>query len=156
MIKQIITGFLLCLIFIGCCSQKKLKNSNNLVTQGIAGQVFEVAGNVMPSPDEPQHNFEGIPMKATVAVFALLKHESLQKKEGMYINMESTAIAQTETNEKGEFKIALPVGSYSVFLKMKEGYYANSFDEKMNVNPVTIKKDSLTILKIKFDLHAVH
>ncbi len=156
MIKMITYSILLSFIFTECCSQKKMNKVSSTVKQGITGKVFEVSGNQMPSPDLPQQKNEGSPLSTTIVFFPLQKHENLQHRNGIYTNIESSAIAEVISNKQGEFTIALPVGVYSVFIKLKEGYYANSFDEKMNVNPVTIKKDSLTSMKIKFDLNAAY
>jgi hypothetical protein len=156
MIKQITISFLFLSIFLSCSSQKRIVVSSQQIKQGISGQVFELSGNFMPSPDSPNANYEGTPMKTKVAVFTVLNNASMQKKNGMFVNMESQSISEVLTNEKGEFFIALDEGSYSVLIKLPNGYYANRYDEKMNINVVTVKKDSLTNVKMKFDLNAVY
>ena len=156
MIKQIAISFLFLPIFLCCSSQKKMTVSNQQIKQGITGQVFELTGNFMPSPDNPNAKYEGTPMKTKVAVFPILNNASMQKKNGLFVNMESQSVSEVITNEKGEFFVALDEGRYSVLIKLPNGYYANSYDEKMNINVVTVKKDSLTNVKMKFDLNAVY
>lgn len=156
MIKQVIASFLFITLFIGCSSQKKINAVSLQITQGISGQVFEISGDMMPSPNNPKAKFVGRPMKTSIAVFQVLNNASMQKKNGLFINMESTPVSVVKTNEKGEFYIALDEGVYSVLIKMDNGYFANRFDEKMSINTVTVKKDSLTNIKMEFDLHTVN
>ncbi len=156
MIKQIISSFLFIALFLSCSSQKKINSVSPQITQGIAGLVVEISGDMMPSPNNPKAKFVGVPMKTSIAVFKVLNNSSMQKKNGFFINMESSPISIVNTNEKGEFYIALDEGVYSVLIKLGNGYFANKFDEKMNINPVTVKKDSLTNINMQFDLHTVH
>lgn len=156
MIKQIISSFLFIALFISCSSQKKINSIGPQITQGISGMVVELSGDMMPSPDNPKAKFAGVPMKTSIAVFNVLNNSSMQKKNGLFVNMESTPVSIVNTNQKGEFYIALDEGVYSVLIKLDNGYFANQFDEKMNINTITVKKDRLTNIKLQFDLHTVN
>ena len=57
-------------------------------------------------------------------------------------------MAQTTTDSVGNFQVALPIGSYSLFFKKGDAYYANRFDQQNNINIITVKKGEVTQVTI--------
>ncbi|HLF45309.1 MAG TPA: hypothetical protein VI548_02725 [Chitinophagaceae bacterium] len=153
--KNLISVLSFILITTGCGIKQYSVKKGEKIKQGIAGQVFELTGNQMPSPDRPR-NTEGTPIKATVYVFELTNHHEQIRESGVYTTINTRKITAIKTTANGEFKIALTEGVYSLFVKVEEGYFANLYDEKMNIHPVTIKKDELTTTKIKVDYKAAY
>lgn len=153
--KKIMIAFLFVSITTGCGIKQYTAKKGEKIQQGIAGQVFELIGNQMPSPDRPG-NSDGNPIQATVYVFELTNHSEQTQESGVYTNITTKKIAAIRTADNGEFKIALPEGVYSLFVKVEEGYFANLFDEKMNIHPITITKDQMTTTKVKVDYKATY
>ena len=155
MMKNIITVFLFVSLAAGCGIKQYNAKKVEKIQQGIAGQVFELIGNKMPSPDRPG-NPDGSPIQAIVYIFELTNHSEQIQEAGVYTNISSKKIATIKTAANGEFKIALPEGVYSLFVKVAEGYFANLYDEKMNIHPITISKDQITVTKVKVDYKATY
>lgn len=156
MIKYLTFGFLIISVLINCSSQKYSMCKDKKVKQGVAGRVIEISGNVMPSPDMPANNETGTAYPSTVLIYELTNHNDLKQKDGVYTSVSSKKMAESATNKKGEFKIALPEGTYSLFIKLNNGYFANLFDEKMNIHPIAVTKDAITTTIVKVNLKAVY
>lgn len=153
--KKILIAFLFVSITTGCGIKQYSAKKGEKIRQGIAGQVFELIGNQMPSPDRPS-NPDGSPIQATVYVFELTNHSEQTHESGVYSNITTKKIAAIKTTANGEFKIALPEGVYSLFVKIEEGYFANLYDDKMNIHPIMISKDQITTTKVKIDHKATY
>ncbi|HEY4285735.1 MAG TPA: hypothetical protein VGN00_01435 [Puia sp.] len=53
-------------------------------------------------------------------------------------------IRQVDTDDKGYFQVALPPGTYSVFTKKGDLFYATQRDEKNNIAPVKVLPGKIT------------
>ena len=60
----------------------------------------------------------------------------------------------SDTN--GYFNAKLPVGSYSLFIKVDSLYYANLFDGENNIFPVKVVQNKMTKVEFKMDHDAVY
>jgi hypothetical protein len=89
-------------------------------------------------------------------VYELTNQKEQTQEAGIYTNITTRKIAAIKTATNGEFKIALPEGNYSLFVKVEEGLFANLFDDKMNIHPITISKDQITTTKVKVDYKAAY
>ena len=153
--KYLIVSLVLLSLTVGCGIKQYSAKKGEKIKQGVAGQVFEVIGNQMPSIDRPM-NENGSPVSATVYIYELTNHNNLTQESGIYSNISTKKVAAIKTADNGEFKIKLAEGIYSLFVKSGEGFYANLFDEKMNIHPITITKDQITTTKVKIDLKATY
>lgn len=153
--KNILITLLYVSLTAGCGIKQYTVKKGAKIQQGISGQVFELAGNQMPSPDRPR-NLDGSPIQATVYVFELTNHSEQTQESGVYTNIITKKVAAIKTLTNGEFKIALPTGIFSLFIKVEGGYFANQYDEKMNIHPITITKDQITSTKVKVDYKATY
>jgi hypothetical protein len=137
---------------------------------GIQGRVYQVSGNRMPSPrrstaspadssrgsktpSSPLPQPEGPGVKAVVCIFALT-NDSQVTRQGTSPYCEAVhtqLIRQANTDEKGNFTILLPPGTYSVFTKKGDLFYATRRDEKNNIAPVEVLPGTMTRVDCKVE-----
>jgi len=138
--------FILFGLFIAMsCSPKTAPNEN----QGITGQVTWSAGNQMPGPDRKESGQKGIQREV---LFYELTHKSQAEGQGpIYNKINSKLIRKMMTDSNGIFNVELPEGGYSVFVKEKDGYYANSFDTHNIITPVDVVKGEMKKITININ-----
>jgi hypothetical protein len=118
---------------------------------GIEGKVYQLSGNRMPSPprhpgDTIRRSPEGPGVKGTVCVFELTNDSQVSRQgtspwcEAVHTRL----IRQVDTDDKGNFKIQLPPGTYSVFTKKDNLFYAGRRDEQNNIAPVKVLPGKMT------------
>jgi hypothetical protein len=73
-----------------------------------------------------------------------------------YSNIKTELVQKTSTDEEGRFIVALEPGTYSVFVKEKQGLFASRFDQSGIINPVTISANELVSITIKVDYKAAY
>ena len=135
-------------LLIAACSSTQNLSKSMVINQGIRGIVTERTGNQMPSPDVPSS--EGKPIKTTIYVYEQTHLNQVQRAgtAPLYDTILSKFVKSVESDENGMFEIDLPTGNYSLFTKVKGKYYANHFDDKNNIAPVTVKKNKVTEVNI--------
>jgi hypothetical protein len=122
-------------------------------TSGIEGKVYLLAGNLMPSPprspgDTIRRPAEGPGVKGTVCVFALTNDNQVTRHgtSPWCEAVRTRLIRQVDTDDKGNFNILLPPGTYSVFTKKGNLFYASRRDEQNNIAPVKVLPGKMTRL----------
>ncbi len=138
------------------CSSGKKAHSSVAPREGITGKLLVASGNHMPMvgapPNEPQ------PLKGTILVYEPT-HLSQVTRMGdapEYTAIHTRQVASIETDNTGAFTIALPPGTYSLFVKRNNHYYANLFDSNNNISLFTVEKGKLTTAKITVSTSAVY
>ena len=125
---------------------------------GISGTVYRLSGNHMPAPNRRPHSSSdsaGRPgTKATVCIFPLTSDSQVVRPAGggsgsgssspYYQAVLTHLIRQVDTDDKGYFQVALPPGTYSVFTKKGDLFYATQRDEKNNIAPVKVLPGKIT------------
>lgn len=124
--------------------------------QGIEGYVYYVSGNRMPSPDVKPAPPKGI--KTSLYIYELTNINQVTKQpDGAFYSAVHTRLVKTvATNKKGYFKVKLPPGSYSLFVKKDSLFYANIFDGNNNIAPVTVTPKKYTNTTFTIDYDAVY
>ncbi len=123
--------------------------------QGIEGYLYRVSGNQMPSPDIKPASPTGI--KGTLYIYELTNISQTVKKEGSFYSSVSTRlIKKVDTNDKGYFKVKLPAGKYSIFVKKGEVFYSNRFDSENNIAPVEVLPKKMVKVEFRMDYDAVY
>jgi hypothetical protein len=123
---------------------------------GIEGYVYKVAGNQMPSPDIKPAAPQG--MKAVISIYELTNINQARQKSGspFFSSISTKLVKQVETNKKGYFKVKLPPGDYSLFIQKDSLFYANQFDSKNNILPVTVRHKKMSKVELRMDYNAVY
>jgi hypothetical protein len=114
-------------------------------SSGIEGRVYLLAGNRMPSPprrpgDSVRRFSERPGVKGTVCVFELTNDSQVSRRgSSPYCEAVHTRLVrQVDTDDKGNYRISLPPGTYSVFTKTGKLFYAVRRDERNNIAPVKV------------------
>jgi hypothetical protein len=112
--------------------------------QGLEGVARRVTGNRMPSPK--YHPGPSAGTHATICVFALTNQNQVTNAgaAGLYSAVHTNLIRQADTDDSGRFRILLPPGTYSVFTKKGQLFYATRRDEKNNIAPVEVLPGKIT------------
>jgi len=125
---------------------------------GISGTVYRLSGNHMPAPNRHPHlsgdtgrtSGARSGVKATVCIFPLTADNQVIRPAGTgssspyYKAVLTHLIRQVDTDDKGYFQVALPPGTYSVFTKNGDLFYATQRDEKNNIAPVKVLPGKIT------------
>ncbi|MBL7850367.1 MAG: carboxypeptidase regulatory-like domain-containing protein [Cyclobacteriaceae bacterium] len=122
--------------------------------QGLQGQVFWVSGNQMPGPDAVLSPNQGAVRE--VLIYEITNITDATQIGPFFRDIKTRLVATTTSKPDGTFKVKLPIGSYSVFTREKNGLYANLFDGKGFINPVTIKEGQYAWKTITIDYDAAY
>ena len=138
--------FSISLTSIACSSAKKANSS--VVTQGISGIVTQSTGNQMPMKDAPQSVPRGI--AATVLVYEPTNISQVSRigTSPVYTAINTNLVASVVTDSTGAFTVALPAGSYSLFIQLGKQFYANLFDTNNNIALFTVEEGKLTTARL--------
>ena len=143
--KAIITiGAFVCLINAVIIAQQ----------QGVKGQLYLVTGNQMPSPDRKH-----IPRKGVVReiyIYELTNVAEVDKEDGFYKKVYTKFVKSQFSKADGTFKIKLPPGKYSLFVKENKGLHANLFDSENNISPFTVERKTYTWMTVTIDYAATY
>jgi len=134
---------------------------------GISGTVYRLSGNHMPAPNRrprPSADSARPGVKATVCIFPLTADTQVIRPAGAgssspyYKAVLTHLIRQVDTDNKGYFQVALPPGTYSVFTKKGDLFYATQRDEKNNIAPVKVLPGKITRIQcsVESDHKAVY
>lgn len=139
-------------INFGCSGPKNATT----VKQGIKGIVAEAVGNQMPSPDREPSGPQ--PIATTIYVYELTNLSQVQRdgSEPSYTVIRTREVAKVQSEKNGQFALVLPPGQYSLFTKVDGKFYANSFDEKNNIQPITVEANQVTEVKIVISAKAFY
>lgn len=138
---------LLCLISLSCSSTQQ--------RQGIKGQVFWISGNLMPGLENPRSIHAGIQREIFVYQLTTLEQATLMEN-GFFKDIQTPLVTKVLSKPDGSFKLRLPPGKYSVFVKEEDGLFANLFDKNNAINPVTVKEKQYSWLPINVDYKAAY
>ena len=116
----------------------------------LRGEVRELLGDRMPSPDAPL-NDSGMPMQTELAITSAVDAAAVQIP--FFTQLPAKPVKQLRTNAQGQFRVRLRPGNYSVFVKLKEGWYANLIQDGL-IHPVYLRADSSSYISIKVTARA--
>lgn len=152
---SILAVFYMMLISIACHSIKKSTSVPN-IDQGIRGQVLEVKGNQMPSPDAPPSKGHGV--NTEVYVFEPTNIKEVERINGTseYKAIHRKIIKTVKTDSAGRFAVDLPPGTYSLFIRLNGHYYSNLFDVDNNIGIVTVEPNRVSQVNITISSKATY
>jgi hypothetical protein len=122
--------------------------------QGISGKVFWLSGNQMPSPGNYITPQQGAPREIYVYKVATLSEAD--QSGAFFVSVKTELVKKTFSDIEGSFKIKLPPGEYSVFVKEPQGLFANSFDKDNKINAVVVKPGKFSWVTINIDYEAAY
>ena len=122
--------------------------------QGICGKVLWVEGNQMPGPGRKADTGRGI--EREILVYEPVTRENTTQQNGFYANINGKLVATGKSKADGSYKIKLPPGRYSVFVKEPDGLFANLFDHNGAINTVSVEKGRFTDFNIKVNYKAAY
>ena len=125
-----------------------------IAQQGVKGQLYLVTGNQMPSPDRKH-----IPRKGVIReiyIYELTNVAEVDKEDGFYKKVHTKFVKSQFSKADGTFRIKLPPGKYSLFIKENRGLYANLFDNENNISPFTVERKTYTWITVTIDYAATY
>lgn len=140
------------LLLAGLCA---CASTNSHEGQGITGKTVWVTGNRMPGPDRDLPAPD--PVQRWIYVTPVLTMSEMPEQEnGLYPTLPADPVDSVQSSKKGKFRIGLPSGTYSVFTREENGYFANQFDGEGRVNPVEVTENTMTDMTIEINYTAVY
>ncbi len=140
------------LMLLAACKEPATRD----VQQGISGEVWWLEGDFMPRIDD-EPGGKRIPVQRKIVIYPVLVLENLGGQTGpLFDTLPAGKIAEVTSGEDGKFEIHLPPGTYSIFTREPEGYFANSFDGQGQINAVVVKKGEITHLVIDINYQATY
>ena len=129
------------LFLASCGSYYKLNNQFGV----LEGAIVVDKGNQMSS-----ENLNSVKkgINKEVYIYELTNVSSVEKVNSLYTSIKSKLVSRVKTNKKGEFKIKLNEGNYSILIKENNGFYVAELDKYNNLHPVLIKTDGIVFVKI--------
>ena len=140
---------------ISACSSVKKQQIPVQIQQGIEGYVYRMAGNFMPAPDMPPRKPNGIATKVYIYEATNLKDVERIGFTPSYQTIHTKLISTVQSDSTGHFAVELPVGSYSLFIKVNDHFYANAFDVANNISLTKVTEHSGTHVEIRQSAAAV-
>lgn len=134
------------------------QNQNTRLKQGSCGKVLWKAGNLMPSPDSKSVSAKGTPVVREIYIYELTntKQTVAAEEASFYKEIKTKLVVNVISDKKGRFSVRLPAGYYSVFIKEEKGFYANQYDDAMNINSIQIGQGKWTKMEFVIDYAAVY
>ena len=143
------------LTFSACKSAKKTQTDG--FGQGISGTITEIKGNQMPkvgiAPATPK------PVSTTLFVYEpthISQVKPVETGSPLYTMINRKLVASVLSDSLGRYSVALPTGTYSVFVKKGNYFFANSFDTQNNIQLVTVDSGKVTPLNILINSGATY
>jgi hypothetical protein len=125
------------------------------LSQGVEGQVRWFQGDLMPGIDKEP--VEGVPVKREIYFFRITRTSEAKMHDQVFYNdIQTELIKKIWTDNKGHFRVELKPGSYSVFTKEPQGYFANRFSADGLINPVEVSEGEVTEVMIRIDYAAAY
>lgn len=146
--------FVTCFIFFACSPGKKASSST--IKQGITGRITRERGNRMPMVDGPRGAAGGILTTVFVYMPTNISQVTRIGTSPIYTAINTTLVASVNTDSTGAFTLALPPGTYSVFIKREKQFYANLFDSNNNIALFTVEAGKLTKVNLTVNSSATY
>ncbi|HTJ14544.1 MAG TPA: hypothetical protein VL547_21040 [Dinghuibacter sp.] len=120
------------------------------VKQGVRGYVRELKGNQMPSPSRPLSRGKGF--AATLCIFKLVNLSQVEpdRKASFYKAVHAPLVKTIQADSTGYFEASLDTGSYSLFIKVDNSYYANLRDQYNNLAPIRVQAGQVAHIDLTY------
>jgi hypothetical protein len=162
--------FVYCLTFLFFCTPK-IKPTDKQ-DQGITGFVYTISGNQMPMktilpsgkpsilPDGKKtgdsSKLKGIQSTIYIYTPTTIQQVIPSNASSLYTAINTPLVATVLTDSSGSFRITLPVGDYSLFLKLGDQFYANNFNQFNQIALVHVEAGRFTAVKLTLNNGATY
>jgi hypothetical protein len=147
----------LSVLIVSCKGSEKsttLINFNNKeIEQGIAGKVLWREGDHMPGPGNTPRS---VGVVKEVLIYELTKTNQAVQNGQFFTDLKTDMVQKVTSDTNGNFQVSLNPGTYSIFTKEADGYFANIFDSEDNIFPITVDSGRVTRVSIVVDYKAVY
>ncbi len=148
-------GFVL--IVVAICACASTKNLNTVImTQGITGNVVEIVGNQMPMMGEEPPKPKGIIAEIVVYEKTNISQTAKDVATGLFTSVNTNKIASVTSDSTGKFSVALPEGTYSLFVKVNDKLFANLFNQFNDIHTVTVDSGKIAETTIRINYKAFY
>ena len=138
------------------CSSAKTAQSNQKIQQGIEGHIYKITGNQMPMVGVPKAEPVGISTTLFIYQASNIKDVTQMDHSPFYQSISTALVTTVQSDSTGHFIVQLPAGSYSLFTKINNLFFANSFDANNNIALIHVEEGKLTIATIKLNGEATY
>ena len=155
--KKHFVAALLSLVLVSCEKQNNAKHASAdecnksagyvpvetkiSVSQGVYGIVHFTQGNCMPTGGPGLTNCRTCPVKRKVRIYSYSLLSDAVRSANSYDFFErlnTTLIAETESDANGFFQVTLQPGTYTMVVVENGKLYANGGDGQGGINPFTV------------------
>ena len=142
------------LTIFACKTSNKAQTGQ--ITQGISGFITELKGNQMPMKGAPENKPR--PVSVTLLVYEPTNLSQVQRVEtsALYTAINTRKVASVLSDSTGAYSVALPPGTYSLFVQQGKFFFANSFDSRNNIQLVTVEANKVTPFNITINSGATY
>jgi hypothetical protein len=118
---------------------------------GIKGHVYLEQGNRMPSPDQSLAPPPGL--QTRLYIYELTNLSQVTREGKFYKTISTPMVKSVDTEADGSFKTKLKPGTYSLFVKKDDLFFASIFDGNNNIYPIEVKKGNMTdvVFRVNYD-----
>ena len=133
-------------ILTSCLATKKLSITS--ASQGIKGYVIENQGNRMPMKGIEQKISKGF--VCTIIIFepTSINETTPHNISNLYEIIHTKQVSLVETDSSGHFSVDLPVGKYSLFIRLGNKYYTNLFNQFNQIGLFEVLPNKYTEAKL--------
>ncbi len=126
------------------------------ISQGVWGNVWFWEGDHMPSTDEDTSTGTISPVVREIYIHeaATSADVTATQDPSFFSKIDTALITTTYSDSDGFYEATLPPGTYSIFVKENNLFYANSFTGNGEINLVTIEQDRVQKYQIDITYQA--
>lgn len=119
----------------------------------LRGQVTEVTGNQMPSPDLPQGAMPQ-PFATRLALCKPLQANFSLENPQLFSTLPEAPVHRFRTKSNGQFSIRVKAGTYTLLIETSAGWWAPYIQGKI-LYPITLRTGQDTSLRLQVTVNAV-
>lgn len=121
------------------------------VKQGVKGLIFEVYGNQMPAPGKGVPVRKGVQREFGIFGPARLTEAKKGSADGFFLSPGTPLLKKARSQKDGCFLLPLKPGKYSMLIREKGQWYANSFGGDGEIFQFEVFPDSVTSLDFRIN-----
>jgi len=122
-------------------------------SHGVAGQILDFLDifdifKTRPSVGTITPVVREIYICRVITVKEMSNSHAAQPRGDFFSLIPAKLVARTSSDKKGFYQLELPPGSYSIFVKENNAFYANKFDGERRITPFEVLPQTVTRMPI--------